>query len=533
MSVSEMLELPGDVAREALDSVDNMLIVTDAGGHIVYVNEAFTRVTGYSYDEAVGATPALLQSGMQDRDFYADLWRTVLAGERWDGELVNRKRDGSLYTDRMTIIPLLDEDGAITNFMAVKRDVSSHLADLTAGSPLGTAHVDASGRLVYANERLETLLGLTFEDLLGSGWLRAFDDDARARVRAAVGGAAATRQDGAVTIAVSDDLVLRLHLAPLTVGTERAGVVVTVQDVTTEAAVEAALRAREEYARAILDSLDAPTAVVDADGIVTEVNGAWRRRAAGADAAPDEVGPGADYLAVCRRSAADGVAAATEVLDHLTDVLDNHTEVVTVEYACPEDETFWELRITPLRTPGGGAVLAHADITPRHELELVLRERVVTDELTGLQNRAGFGDLARRAMARAAREGSEVTVVFIDLDDFKAVNDEHGHDAGDQVLVASAARLLAAVRETDVVARLGGDEFAVVCEAGPERGRSIVAARIEAALAQPVVLHTGVEVAVGASVGTASGAAGDDLDDLVKRADTAMYEAKHLGQRAR
>ncbi|MEX2550518.1 MAG: PAS domain-containing protein, partial [Nitriliruptoraceae bacterium] len=175
-------DLASPLASAALDAVENMLVITDRDGAIVYVNDAFTQVTGYAYDDAVGRNPRLLRSGMQDDTFYEQLWATVLAGETWSGELVNRKKSGELYTDRMTITPLHDEDGAIGHFVAVKRDVSGHLAALTAGNPSGIAHIDPSGRLVYANDRLSTMLARPFEGLLGRGWLDALGPNASAQV---------------------------------------------------------------------------------------------------------------------------------------------------------------------------------------------------------------------------------------------------------------------------------------------------------------------------------------------------------------
>lgn len=108
----------------ALDAVANAVVFTDRRGTILWVNAAWQKMTGYSPDEVLGRNPRILKSGHQSKEFYADLWRTILAGRVWRGELVNKRKDGSLYTEEETITPLLDESGAVTHFIAVKHDIS-------------------------------------------------------------------------------------------------------------------------------------------------------------------------------------------------------------------------------------------------------------------------------------------------------------------------------------------------------------------------------------------------------------------------
>jgi len=110
------------VLASALLASPDVTIITDANATILWVNAAFTRCTGYSAQEAIGNTPRILRSGAQDRPFYKALWKTILAGEVWHGELVNRRKNGSLYNEEMTIIPVRSSAGQIVNFVAVKHD---------------------------------------------------------------------------------------------------------------------------------------------------------------------------------------------------------------------------------------------------------------------------------------------------------------------------------------------------------------------------------------------------------------------------
>ncbi|MBZ0119134.1 MAG: PAS domain S-box protein, partial [Sandaracinaceae bacterium] len=108
----------------ALDAAANAMVITDREGTIEWVNPAFCALTGYRAEEAIGRKPSLLKSGLQPSSFYASLWQTILRGEVWRSELVNRRKDGSLYHEEETITPILSEAGVITHFVAIKQDIS-------------------------------------------------------------------------------------------------------------------------------------------------------------------------------------------------------------------------------------------------------------------------------------------------------------------------------------------------------------------------------------------------------------------------
>ena len=170
------------------------------------------------------------------------------------------------------------------------------------------------------------------------------------------------------------------------------------------------------------------------------------------------------------------------------------------------------------------ALAAHAGLS----LELDRLERQAqSDPLTGLANRTLF---LRRVEASLERGSGMATVLFLDLDDFKAINDRAGHAAGDAVLVAAAGRIEASVRPGDVAARMGGDEFAVLLEDVDDHHGEQVAGRILDLLAEPVVVD-GEELWVRSSVGIATAAAGSlGSGELLHRADVAMYRAKEAGK---
>src|SRR5690348_2639402 len=100
------------------------VVITDRAGTVLWVNPAFTRITGYAAAEAVGQSPRLWSSGKHPKQFYKQLWDTLLAGRAWHGTIVNQRKDGSLYSEELTIIPILSETGEIANFISFKQDVT-------------------------------------------------------------------------------------------------------------------------------------------------------------------------------------------------------------------------------------------------------------------------------------------------------------------------------------------------------------------------------------------------------------------------
>ena len=162
-----------------------------------------------------------------------------------------------------------------------------------------------------------------------------------------------------------------------------------------------------------------------------------------------------------------------------------------------------------------------------------LAEQALTDPLTGLLNRAGLAQHLEKSLHRAARQQQHLAVMMLDLDGFKPINDEHGHDAGDEVLLAVAERLRQCARGSDLIARLGGDEFVLVAEdVADESGALRVGQRILRQLCLPISLDCGVRVQISASIGVSltDPSETETMDALIKRADGAMYQRKRQGK---
>jgi diguanylate cyclase (GGDEF)-like protein/PAS domain S-box-containing protein len=205
-----------------------------------------------------------------------------------------------------------------------------------------------------------------------------------------------------------------------------------------------------------------------------------------------------------------------------------------VNYRKDGSEYVIEWHIVPLRNDAREIthwIASQRDITDRKVLEGELRYQALHDPLTNLPNRVLFMDRLEHALSLADRERRLSAVLFVDLDNFKLVNDSVGHEAGDKLLVQVAERLRTSLRAEDTVARFGGDEFGILLEGVP--GPSYVAdlaERVIESLRQPFVLE-GREFAVTCSIGTALAASSHDrVREMPRRADLAMYEAKRKGK---
>ena len=289
-------------------------------------------------------------------------------------------------------------------------------------------------------------------------------------------------------------------------------------------AAERALRASEERFRSLVQNSSDVISIVDADGGV-RYHSESVRRVLGYDPAelvdndplsfvhPDDRERVARFVA--EAALRPGVTAPETWRVRHRDGTWLHSETVAANLL--EDPNV------------RGLVLNTRDVSDRKELEAQLVHQAFHDGLTGLANRTLFTERVEHALARSAQ--GDLAVLFIDLDDFKHVNDSLGHAAGDQLLVAAARRLQGCLRPTDVAARLGGDEFAVLLERVTDTdGAATVAGRVLDTLHQPFGLN-GRTIPIKASLGVATGRPGiDEADELLRNADVAMYAAKAGGK---
>ncbi len=269
-------------------------------------------------------------------------------------------------------------------------------------------------------------------------------------------------------------------------------------------------------------------AIIDADGAIKSLSGSVEP-VFGEDRPALHGGAFLDYVHL------DDAARLTAMLAGIADKPAGHSQEVEwrLRYADGSFRHVAAMVTNLLDDPRvGGLVITARDVNARKAFEEQLRHRAFHDPLTALANRALFYDRIEHALAREQRDEGHAAVLYLDLDDFKDVNDRFGHAVGDDLLVDVAARLKSCARSADTVARLGGDEFGVLLESvhGPNEPIQ-TGERILAALGEPFSL-IGAPVTVAVSVGIALSDAEDrGVDELLRRADLAMYAAKRNGKR--
>ncbi len=321
----------------------------------------------------------------------------------------------------------------------------------------------------------------------------------------------------------------RVQTAPAPLSDGTTGIVVTLDDVTEQHQARYELALAERALRLTFDHAPIGIAITAPDGRLLQANpalcallGRTEQELLGGGLAqvahPDEL---------------------EEIEQLLIDWVDNEATPRLVDRRFRHASGRWletQLSVAVVRDDDGTPLHLIAqvvDLTARRALEAELRAAAVQDPLTGLANRRALVQRLQDANQRRQREGGDLGLLFVDLDEFKAVNDTYGHDVGDRVLVETGRRLLAATRSTDMVCRVGGDEFVVLCDpVDGAHGLEELVARMRKA---PILTVTvdGSHIEVDDSIGAIVVGPGEELDCALRRADDAMYLNKRDKHAAR
>jgi len=275
------------------------------------------------------------------------------------------------------------------------------------------------------------------------------------------------------------------------------------------------------------ERLNANAVVLDKRGVIIDSNETWRLYAHLNDGASSSTGIGVSYLGVCDRATGSGADVASAVAAGLRQIIAGDRTRFDLEYPCdsPSESRWFRLQASSAPVSRGtGVVVLHVDITASKLRELQLEVLVERDPLTGLPNRAA----ARRCLAGLLADSAAqcpTTVMFVDLDGFKSVNDTFGHHVGDELLARVSSRLRHAVRADDMVCRFGGDEFVLVCSDLTPADATSIADRIGTVMRQAFQIGADV-VHIGASIGCSTSTPGCSAESMLREADAAMYEMK-------
>lgn len=270
----------------AVDQAGQAIVITDHQGDILYVNPAFEKLTGYSKSEAIGRNPRLVKSDRQDPAFYRNLWATITGGGAWHGELINRRKDGSTYTEEMTITPVTDSDGCIVRYIAVKQDVTERRAAEKALQLLA-AIVDSSddvivgassdGAIFSWNKGAERLLERRAEEVIGKPLftvgLPAPSDNVLQIHGSVMGGQGVARFE---TFRIAGDgrrIDLSVSVFPLRDGAGNVvGTAAISRDITTLKQADAAMRRSSERFQALFNRSFDGIYIHDLEGRFLDVN---------------------------------------------------------------------------------------------------------------------------------------------------------------------------------------------------------------------------------------------------------------------
>jgi diguanylate cyclase (GGDEF)-like protein/PAS domain S-box-containing protein len=464
-----------------------------------------------------------------------------VAVRRWDGERRVFETRGARVAGR---------NGMLRHTYGTFRDVTESRAlqeqlrgsetrarQLMQAIPDAVLVTDADGRIEEVNAQAVNLFGYAAGELIGRPVEAlvpaALQDAHRAhRSRYAAATSPTVMSTGPTVVAVRKDgtaVPVEVNLGAIDLPTGPA-VLASVRDVSARQRAERDLRESEQRFRLAFDDAPIGMALVSLEpgevGRYQRVNRAMCRLTGHSEA--DLVGRSVADIThpddrVATLAAMDELAAGA--LPYL---------ITEKRYRHADGRDIWaHVSTSVLRHSDGQpayTVTQVEDITARKQAEERLTHQALHDGLTGLPNRTLLIDHLTQALARAARSGLFVGVLFIDLDDFKLINDSLGHNAGDELLVAVASRISECLRDTDTAARLGGDEFVIVCEDlhSPDEVE-LVADRLERRLRMDLSLRERA-ITLSASLGVATSTVDSTPESLLRDSDAAMYRAKDHGK---
>ncbi len=537
-----------------LNSADFTMISTDTQGVIRMINAGAANKLGYAPEELVGkATHEVIHDPAEvvarAQALTRELGRIVEPG--FDALVANARRgggdesdwtyirkDGSRFPVRLSVTPLTDAAGNLTGFLGIGKDISAQriaeqaLRDseqrmrlIADNLPAVVAYFDREERYRFANSMLAKRVGVDTESLIGRTIREVRGEAIYATIAADVARALRGEHvsfEGPGPETDSGSFYRSIFVPDVGPDGDVRGFYAMMFDITDLNAGKMRLAASEARLRLITDNLPVFISYIDRDRRFRFNNATY-----------------AQYLArpldeITGRRVEDVVDAQSYEL--IRPNLDEAFTGVpaTFEFALPTTGRAYRGIYIPDIDAANDVVGVYGlinDITEQKDIENRLRQLAQFDSLTGLANRSRFDDKLAEAIARSERNDRTLALIFLDLDDFKAINDSFGHHGGDLALQEFARRLSGSVRATDTVARLAGDEFVVILERlkhADEAGT--VASKIAATMVAPFrILDT--QHVFSASMGIAVRRRGEtDGEALLRRADTALYQAKASGR---
>lgn len=521
--------------KDLFESANDIILIVDDRGCIIDINHKAEELTGYSRDELIGRNVMQDFIVEEDEDKTLDAVVNIMAGRKHVFEVKCRAKNGDVLYLEGSCSPCLDQNGALNLVHCILRDVSERkcaeeklrreraqlmLVFESITAPVYVADVNTH-EILYANRALceqlgkDVVGGLCYKELQQCDAPCSFCNNERL-----LRDPSQPVQWEYYNPKVGKDYLITDTIIKWTDGRDvRFELAI---DITERKKAEALLRIQTTAINAASDQI----VIADANGRIEFVNPAFERETG--YSAQEVIGRSSHIL----KSGKHGRGFYTEMWRTIRAGLTWHGEIMNKR----KDGSLYtdDVTITPVTNDSG--IIEHfiaikRNITEKKIYEERLDHLAHHDSLTGLPNRLLFSDRLNQKLAEARRSGSGTAVMFLDLDRFKVVNDSLGHRAGDLLLKAVAERLRRSLRDVDTIARMGGDEFTIiVSDVTSSHDASVVAKKVIQSLSTPITVDDR-ELFVSTSIGISLFPSdGDDVETLVRNADTAMYRAKELGR---
>ena len=577
------------LASKVAESSQQAIMIVNAERIIQSINPAFSAITGYSAEEAVGHDTRLLKSGLHDADFYRQLYADLAAFGVWSGEIWNRRKNGELYPENLTITSVKGEGGQVINYVCVFTDMTeqkrarddlkeshqrleqqSSLTEMILDTlPVMVFVKDEDGRYLVMNEAAAAFVGHDKHEVVGRSDFELYPADVASRLRQDdIKALAAKKVTGREEkhLTPKGERYLLSYKRGVDLGGRRL-LIGSSTDISERKQAEQLLAAERQVLELIAS--DASLQVV-LDALCNRVESLISDCfAAVLLLQPDNghlvLGSAPSLRRTCRDVGQNcpenpAVCACAAAIRTGKQIIAEHIDDSEQWQDCRDFASALGLKTawsTPIVSPGKEVlgtlslyfrqgrrpnrfdkdVIEHACrqaaiAIDRNRAMDSLHRLATVDTLTGLNNRSRFLDQGEAEITRARRLGRSVAVLMLDVDHFKRINDTHGHGAGDVALKIVAAIIARELRDIDICGRLGGEEFAVMLPETDGQGAMQAAERLRQAVAQEKVrVAEGVELGITVSIGATILAPQDaNIDHLLARADGALYEAKRSGR---
>jgi len=603
--ISERLQVESEYKKlhQAVEQSANSIVITDVDGAIEYVNPKFLEVSGYRESEVLGENSRILKSEEHSKEFYKNMWDTLIAGNEWRGEFCNKRKDGSLYWESANITPVIDETGEITNYIAIKEDITQQIyieqelkktyRNLETQVKERTTDLERTNdllqeRVVEINTLYQVMaratLSMNLDDIL-QHTLNAINETIKPdniaillieegtqdliiraysgfgagpklmRRKLGVGIPGIVAETGETIVLpdvrkhesyhACDEGALSEICVPLKIGEQVLGSL-NLENQELDSFSEDDLRMLtilannlsiiiknsqlyEDTARLkkfnenIVQGVTESILVENEDGYFTFVNPALEKLLGYSH---DEL-LGIHWTKIVPEYAVEDIsnemAMPRKKLErqYETVIQNKAGEIIPVLVSARsifEDEIYT------------GALSILTNIAERVQMEEKLHQQATTDPLTKAYNRRYFFDLAQQELERSQRYNRPLSIIIFDIDHFKKVNDTHGHAVGDKVLRQLSERCQKTLRENDILARYGGEEFIILLPETPQEQAKQMAERMRIKCAETPFNVGLASVKLTISFGISSFAPTLPLDELLLRADKALYLAKEGGR---